>query len=99
MSNIPNETIVSISIKLSDGNPGAATVLAKLVKHCVEQNPPVDFIPYLAFLDKNKITGSQIWVLYKDYCGSKIEDFHIMLQLGITSLSYTKNLKEIASRG
>lgn len=55
--------------KLSEGNPGAASVLAKMLT-------ADDFISgsmALAYLDEMNIRGYQIWVAYKDYCGENID--------------------------
>lgn len=74
------DSMVSILTKMSDGNPGALTVLMR----AMEDGPAID--PQSALgdicvplsLDTYGIYGSEIWVLYKDVCG---QDLVMMLAL------------------
>jgi hypothetical protein len=51
-------------VAMADGNPGAATVMARLVDY--------DVVDSLDRLDHQGVYGSDIWVLYKDVCGQDI---------------------------
>ncbi len=63
-----DDSIMSILVKMSEGNPGAASVLGKLMQSDNE------FGLVLALhLDDMNIRGSQIWVAYKDHCGEDLE--------------------------
>jgi hypothetical protein len=53
---------------MAEGNPGAISVLASLLK---EENG----IFLVLGLDDMNIRGTQIWIGYKDYCRSDIERF------------------------
>ena len=55
-------------ILMAEGNPGAVTVLAQLLK---EENG----IVLVLGLDDMNIRGTQIWIGYKDYCGNDIKKF------------------------
>ena len=61
-------SLMDIMVTLSEGNPGAVTVLTEIVK----VNPTFGIMELLHFDDMN-MRGSQIWVAYKDYCGCDIE--------------------------
>lgn len=54
---------------MSEGNPGAITVLMKMIE-AGEEN-----LILILGLDDMNIRGSQIWVGYKDYCEENIETF------------------------
>jgi hypothetical protein len=63
-----NMSIMEALILMSEGNPGAATVLAELAKR-------EDGFIWILSLDDMNIRGTQIWVGYKDVCESNIEKF------------------------
>lgn len=63
-----------IVMEMSEGNPGAATVMMGLLKA-----GPLGFMDVLTLDDMN-IWGVQIWVAYKDYCGSEIEKLQAALK-------------------
>jgi len=63
-----NESLMDILFKLSEGNPGAITVLMQMLKQ------PLGFLQIL-HLDDMNMWGSQIWVGYKYYCGQDIVKF------------------------
>lgn len=79
----------SIFMKMSEGNPGAISVLLQ----CAEKAPTIDpsnlfggLYPVL-LLDSYGVYGPNIWVLYKDVCGEHIGKMIAVLrsvQLGIT---------------
>ena len=55
-------------VQMAEGNPGALSVLMKLL-----QDGPMGFMNLL-HLDDMVMRGSQIWVAYKDHCGSDLEE-------------------------
>lgn len=89
------DSIVSILNKMSDGNPGAITVLMRAMKEGPAIDPQSVFgeISVILALDTHDIYGSEIWMLYKDVCG---QDLMLMLallrsiQLGIAPESEIK---------
>ena len=83
------DTPITAITKMSAGIPGAITVLVQILKEAPAIDPQ-DFMggfgPILA-LDTHRIYGSDIWLLYKDICGSSIPNMCAVLramQLGIT---------------
>jgi hypothetical protein len=95
---MPNEritgtdTIQDIVVKMSEGNPGAISVMVQLI----ESSPIVDpqalmgGLGSLLSLDTLNIYGSRIWMLYKDVCGQDIAKTIGLLrawQLGIVTQS------------
>lgn len=54
---------------MSEGNPGALTVMANILKQGGDS-----FTVFLDMDDMN-IRGTQIWVGYKDHCGQDLEKF------------------------
>lgn len=82
-----NDSLNTMLFKLSDGNPGAITVLAGILKSGAEIDPDA-FDPLFAVLafDTHGIYAERVWLLFKDVCGSRIEVVVAVLravQLGI----------------
>jgi hypothetical protein len=69
-----NDGILDIMMKMSDGNPGAITVLTRMVKEGGAIDPVNVFGGYsgILSLDTHGIYGSRIWMLYKDVCGEDL---------------------------
>ena len=88
MKEIKNDTFANIIIKLSEGNPGAISVIMQM-KISAGTIDPQNFMGSLGsifFLDSLCIYGSRIWMLYKDVCEQDIKLVVAMLravQLGI----------------
>jgi len=60
--------------KMSEGNPGAASVLAMIIKESKVVDPDsVDGMMTVLHLDDLEVYGPRIWMLYKDVCGQRIE--------------------------
>jgi hypothetical protein len=57
-------------ILMSEGNPGALTVLMSML-----QKDETTGFASLLHLDDMNIRGTQIWVGYKDYCGEDMDKF------------------------
>ena len=62
-------SILDTIVLLSEGNPGAVTVLAQMMK-----SGNKNFLLLLGLDDMN-IRGWQVWVGYKDYCGCDLDKF------------------------
>lgn len=62
----PEDSTMDAMVKLSEGNPGAATALAELVQ---QENGELALLT----LDAERIYGADIWVLYKDMCDADID--------------------------
>ena len=83
-----NDTPMSAIAKLSEGNPGAVSVLVDLFQSAPFIDPDAAFggVAPLFSLDTLGIYGSRIWVLFKDCCNSDILGMQTILranQLGI----------------
>lgn len=65
-----SDSTQDVLVKMSEGNPGALTVLMELLK----RDDPGALMVLLSLDDMN-MRGSQIWVGYKDHSGSDIERF------------------------
>ena len=84
------DNTISAITKMSDGNPGAVTVLMELLNEGGKIDPD-DFMGGLGSvlaLDTLGIYGSSIWVLYKDVCGQEVNKMIAVLrshQLGFIS--------------
>lgn len=57
-----SDTVMNAILKMSEGNPGAISVLTQLL-----QKSENGFMNILSLDDMN-IRGSQIWVAYNDHC-------------------------------
>lgn len=83
-----NDTTMDIYMKLSEGNPGAVSVLAQVTKGYTKIDPDsalASLSPLLSF-DSHGIYGSKIWLLWKDVCGQcevKLATLFRASQLGI----------------
>jgi hypothetical protein len=68
------DTVMSACIKMSDGNPGAISVMASMVRDG-EKIDPDSFMGgfcNVLELDTLGIYGPRIWMLYKDVCGQDL---------------------------
>lgn len=66
-------SVMDTLVLLSEGNPGAATVLAKLIEHD-ERGPEYGYLDVLR-LDDYNMRGPQIWVGYKYHCDHDLKRF------------------------
>lgn len=85
-----NDNLMDIFLKMSEGNPGAVTVLMELYKEVPTIDPKniLGGIGAILDLDTLGVYGSRIWMLYKDVCGQDIAKTNWMLrawQLGVIS--------------
>lgn len=66
-----DDRLVDILLKMTDGNPGALTVLLQTVDHGAAIDPDSAFkeLGGCIALDTLGVYGSKIWILYKDICG------------------------------
>lgn len=64
------DTAMSAAIKMSDGNPGALTVIASMIRDGAKIDPDsfMGGLGAVLGLDTDGIYGSRIWMLYKDVC-------------------------------
>lgn len=64
------DSILDIVMKMSEGIPGAVTVLAQMIKDGAAIDPDsfMGGLSSVLLLDTWNIYGSDIWVLYKDVC-------------------------------
>lgn len=69
-----SDTSMSMLMKMSVGNSGALTVLMETMKKGASIDPDCAFgdIGAILALDTHDIYGSDIWILYKDVCGSNL---------------------------
>ena len=84
------DTTFDMFSKMSEGNPGALTVLIELYKKgaVIDPDSAMGGIMNILALDTLEIYGSNIWILFKDTCDQKIENLVLLLranQLGFIS--------------
>lgn len=72
------ETQLDMVVRMSQGNPGAISVLSQLLKDDDEFHIGIHAIK---LLDDAEIYGSDIWILYKDYCYEDLDIFEFHLGL------------------
>jgi hypothetical protein len=57
---------------LSDGNPGASTILSKLIK---EKEKEIDTLKqFFIKIYKHQIVGARLWYIYKNECNKDINE-------------------------
>jgi len=73
--------IEDLIVDLSEGNPGAATVLARMFAEA-EEHATFEQMPLIILfaLQGQSIRGSDIWILFKDVCHEKMENFYLLFQ-------------------
>jgi hypothetical protein len=66
-----SDDFISATVKLADGNPGAAAAIMEMAKNEERIDPDslMGIISPLLSLDSNGIYGSRIWCLYQDCAG------------------------------
>ena len=91
-----DDTLMTILLKLTEGNPGAATVLVKIVKEAdtIDPDASLGHLAILLDLDTLEIYGSNIWILYKDICNSSIKHFIAVLRANQLGFISSKQLRE-----
>ncbi len=91
-----NKDLYEVVFDLSEGNPGAITVLAM----CLKEAKQIDTqhfdagLGVLLALDASEIYGKDIWVLFKDHCHENLSKFIAVLrgcQLGLISPAMLKS--------
>ena len=83
-----NDDAMSMTFKMSGGNPGAATVCMKLLEDGGRIDPDAALEGYAKIfeLDTLGIYASRIWMLYKDVCSEDVVKMCAVLrayQLGL----------------
>lgn len=87
------DTTISALMKLSEGNPGALSVLARWLKEGSVIDPYADPFMGVLMLDTFGIYGPDIWILYKDICDSSLGLFWSVvraMQYGIVPATTVK---------
>lgn len=72
------DTPVETIVKMAEGNPGAATVMANMLMK--------GMIIGIFALDELEIYGPSVWVAYKDCCGSDLDKLNERLEKLDTTL-------------
>lgn len=88
------DPLIDNIVAMSEGNPGAMTVLSKMLTTDIDPESVLGPIGSLLMLDNMDIYGSKIWILYKDVCNQSIEDTIGLLracQMGIVTWSFVTN--------
>jgi hypothetical protein len=76
------DNVMSMVMKLSEGNPGALTVCMEAFQNVAEIDPigALGGLAPMLSMDTLGIYGSRIWMLYKDVCGERLPYFLAMLR-------------------
>lgn len=70
------DSTMTVIMKMSDGNPGAITVLMRMLQEGEKIDPDSwsGGLSGILALDTHGIYGSKIWMLYKDVCRENLEN-------------------------
>ena len=79
------DTVQDSLVKLSEGNPGALTVLLTIL----QTRPQDAFV--LLHLDQMEMRGPSIWIGFKDHCKEDLETFCKLVQSRDDALIATVN--------
>ena len=88
-----NDTVLDIVMKMTEGNPGAITVLGRLQREHAQIDPQnmMGWLGVVLSLDSYSIYGSRIWMLYKDVCKEDLVNMVSIMravQMGLMSEKY-----------
>ena len=77
-----NDTVTDMMIKMSDGNPGAVTVMMQMLQEAENIDPQAIMggVGAVLALDTHEIYGSNIWILYKDVCGGDLRKMIMLMR-------------------
>ena len=69
-----SDSIMDVFKRMSEGNPGALTVMAEMLEKGASIDPQgfMGGLGAILSLDTHGIYGSRIWMLYKDVCNQSI---------------------------
>jgi hypothetical protein len=75
-----NDTVITACTKMSEGNPGALTVVTQMIKSGGDIDPDgfMGGFGAVLSLDTHRIYGCRIWMLFKDVCG---QDLCVMIAI------------------
>lgn len=84
------DTLADVVMKMSEGVPGALRVCMDIIRQAelIDPDGAMKGLGTLLSLDDMKISGSRIWMLYKDVCQENLVDMLAVLrarQLGYIS--------------
>ena len=97
------DTVMSMIMKMAEGNPGAIDAMLKIMEKSAEIDPQSampEIMPILS-LDTHEIYGSSIYVLYSDKCGRDVRKVLVLLravQLGIMPESKLQQISNYQCR-
>ena len=76
------DTVMDMLIKMSGGNPGALTVLARIMRESESIDPDncLGGLGTVLSLDTHQIYDDKIWIFYKDVCGQDLVVLHGLLR-------------------
>ncbi len=94
-----SDTLETAILKLSGGVGGAIEVLAEVVKQGAAIHPELESsgIGHLLLLDELGIYGTDIYILYRDKCGSDIRQLLLLLRAAQLGKYPKSKLRELAS--
>jgi len=87
---LPTDSFMDAMIKIADGNPGAANVVAQLV-----QLDPIKILD----ADDMGLRGPALWIAYKDYAGEGINKLSEALEARSQNLVNVVNAIPFSDRG
>ena len=95
-----DDNLLDSIVKMSEGNPGAVTVLAELVKRTPEIDPQAGLggLHYVLMMDDWGLYGSQIWMVFKDVCGQSIEGVIALFRAHQSGILSEKELQQIIDK-
>jgi hypothetical protein len=96
-----NDDIKTILFNMSDGNPGALTVLMELLKPQTNEIDPDSLLGgfgSILSLDTIGIYGTDIYVLYNDICDQNLTLFIALLRAHQLGLINDVLLRDVSSR-
>ena len=65
-----HDTVLSAIVKMSEGNPGAVTVMTALDVARIDPDSVLGLFGPLFWFDTHRIYGGRIWEFFKDVCKS-----------------------------
>lgn len=99
-----DDNMMSMCMKMSEGNPGALTVCMRLLKEApeIDTDDIMGGLGTFMMLDTEEVYGSKIWMLYKDVCKEELWKMVAVIracQLGFVSKNTLHNAIENYGKG
>lgn len=93
------DSVMSIVMKMSDGNPGAVSALSEIIKHgpVIDPQSAMPEVMPMLHLDTHGIYGTDIYVLFNDKCHRNVRKLLVLIRATQLGFLPPHKLKQLAA--